>query len=78
MQLKKKMNSLFQFCKWIKREKQMQHFIVRFADKQISRAGKLEKAYRGRSTSFKEMSSKTFGYLDQREQNTDKLCCQHG
>ena len=41
----------------------MQLLIVMFADKQISRAGKLERAYRGRFASFKEMSSKKFGSL---------------
>ena len=41
----------------------MQLLIVMFAKKQISRAGKLEKAYRGRSANFKEMSSKNFGLL---------------
>ena len=60
MQLNKKMNFFFQLCKWIKREKQMQFFIVKFVDKHISRVGKLERAYRGRSTSFMEMSSKKF------------------
>ena len=59
----KKMNFFFQFCKWIKREKEMQLLIVMFADKQISKAGKLEKSYRGRSASFKEMSSKKSGLL---------------
>ena len=59
----KKMSFFFQFCKWIKREKQMQLLLIKFADKQISRASKLEKAYLGRSTSFKEMSSKKIGLL---------------
>ena len=38
----KKMNFFFQFCKWIKRENQMQLLIIKFADKQMIRVGKLE------------------------------------
>ena len=72
------MNFFFQFHKWIKREKQMQLLIIMFAEKQISRVGKLEKAYKGRSASFKEVSSKKLTHLDQRGQNIDKLRCQRG
>ena len=46
-----------------KREKQMQLLITMFAQKQINIVGKLEKAYRGRSVSFKEMPSKKIGLL---------------
>ena len=41
----------------------MQLLIIMFADKKISRAGELNRAYRGRFASFKEMSSKKFDSL---------------
>ena len=56
-----KMNFFLQFCKWVKREKQMKLVIINYVDKQMIRAGKLEKAHRGRSTNFEEITSKKFG-----------------
>ena len=41
----------------------MQLLIIMFAKKHISRAGKLNRAYRGKFASFKEMSSKKFDLL---------------
>ena len=40
----KKMNFFFQFYKLVKRENQMQLLIINIADKQMIRAGKLEKS----------------------------------
>ena len=40
----KKINFFFQFHKWIKRENQMQLLIIKFSNKQMMKAGKLEKS----------------------------------